>query len=540
MIAAPSAMRALLGSTGVLPPVVREEPELPPTPERPDPVVSTPPSGIHNTPSKRRRDPGERIASQQQQQQQQQKQQQRQGSPSKEQHPLSQEVAPDKPPRKDAQRVVTGRRRGAASSEEPAVEVPRPLEQVERDAGQAKSKSEFASGTHPRRSVRLRGPEWKKKEERDKLLEEVAQLEADLELARRENDNAARGLAVAADKEAILDLLRRHLLPAGADTEPGSNSQWLETTMNPIAMLGFNGSTTFSLPPAIPQEGAREETEPPPISHHPIPMTASEELPYLQVFTPLTYTSTITTTSPPAEQPEKPTLQKHTIKVRSATPPGLFSARVEMTVNTRTLAVASLAVPALDPAAATELRPFVERATSSQAPYHPALTRNVSLVCWAMGEWYRVALRRAKFWHALERQLGPDAGKAGLVEVVLAMRAQNKRRRGRRGRPRDGDGDSDAGAGAGDSFASAESLAGLDSMLFSKGEVLPHMGRTSMDFTIPRLAAAGAGGGEGAVSELRVNWGVEFDWTGEAMSRLSVEVGVPGRCECSLSLLLLF
>lgn len=531
-IAAPFAGRALhrspLLNTGVLPAVVREEPELPPTPERPDPVVSTPPSGIHNTPSKRRRDPGEKQIAKQ-----------HQGSPSKEQqqqqqHPLSQEVAPDRPPQKEGQRGARGQRRGAGGLVGVVTETSRPLQQVEAaEAEQAKPKSEFVPGTHPRRSVRLRGPGWVKMEERDRLLKEVAQLEVDLELARGENDKAARGIPSAVDKEAVLDLLRRHLLPAGKEPETDSNAQWVDTAMNPIAMLGFNGSTSLDLPPAIPQEGAKDEAEPPPTSHHPIPMTASEELPYLQVFTPLTYTSTIRTISPPAEQPEQATLQKHTIKVRSTTPPGLFSARIEMTVNTRTLAVSSLAVPLLDPAAAAELQPFIESATSSQAPYHPALTRNVSLVCWAMGEWYRVALRRAKFWHALERQLGPDGGKAGLVEVVLGMRAQKKRSRRNRQKERGqyGDGDSDAGAGAGDSFASAESLAGLDSMLFSKGEVLPHMGRTNMDLAIPRLAAEGAQ----VTSELRVNWGVEFDWAGEARSKLAVEVGVPSKCECSLT-----
>ena len=53
-------------SLGVLPEVAAPEPELPPTPEHPDPVVSTPPSGIHNTPSrrpKRSRTLAERIKS---------------------------------------------------------------------------------------------------------------------------------------------------------------------------------------------------------------------------------------------------------------------------------------------------------------------------------------------------------------------------------------------------------------------------------------------------------------------------------------------
>lgn len=496
-------------NTGVLPTVTREEPELPPTPEHPDPVVSTPPSGIHNTPSKRRRDQSEKQAVQH-------------SSPSK--HPLSQEIMPDKPPQKESQRPK-GRRRGVESPSRLVAELP-PPEQT--GAPQDKPRSEFAPGTHPRRSVRLRGPHWGKKQERDALRKEVAQLEADLELAKGENSNAAAGLPPAAEMEAVSDLLRRHLLPAEMEPDPIANAEWLEAVMNPIAMLGFNGLTSLPLPPAIPQKDSNGEAEQPPISHHPIPMTASEELPYLQVFSPLTFTSTISTLPPSAEQPDQPTLQKHTITVRSATPPGLFAARIEMTVNTRSLAVSSLSVPRLDPAASTELRPFVDSLTSNKAPYHPALTCNVSLVCWAMGGWFRVALKRAKFWHALDRQLGPDSGKTGLVELVLAMRARKKRRYKQRGKERERVG-GDADSGVGDSFESASSLGGLDSMLFSKGEVLPHMGRTSMDFRVTCLAA------EGEVSELRVNWSMEFDWAGEARNKLAVEVGVPAKCKWPLS-----
>lgn len=50
-----------------------------------------------------------------------------------------------------------------------------------------------------------------------------------------------------------------------------------------------------------------------------------------------------------------------------------------------------------------------------------------------------------------------------------------------------------------------------------------------MDLGIPCLAEEGTG----TASELRVSWGIEFDWTGEARSKLGVEVGVPGKCECS-------
>lgn len=377
-----------------------------------------------------------------------------------------------------------------------------------------KTSSEFAPGTHPRRSIRL-NPLAQKQKERDDLLREMAQLEADLELATRNNQALAKGVSSLEDTGEILDLFRRHLLPAQKEQEPDAATQWLETAMNPIAMLGFNGSSSAFLPSPIPQE--EEEPEQPPISHHPIPMSAVEELPYLQVFTPLTFTTKSTHISAPSDHGE-PTLKQLTIRVGSATPPGLFVSIMEMVVNTRTLAISSLSVPKLDPAAVGELQPFVKKITSSHAPPHSALTRNVSVLSWAMGEWYRVALKRAKFWHALEKQLGPEA-KDGLPKVVRAMRTRKRRKKRARGQVDD----------VGASFESTDSAgSALDGMLLSKADLLPHMGRSTMDLSIPCLAEEGTG----AASELRVRWGIEFDWTGEARSKLGVDVGVPGKCKC--------
>lgn len=484
-------------NTGVLPVVVPQEPELPPTPHQLDPVVSTPPSGIHNTPSKRRR-PGNTGGLS------------RQESPSK---GASQDVhdPPQKLPQKP--RVFRVARRGSPvriiEQELPAVQAS--IDQHE------KPKSEYAPGTHPRRSVRI-NPLAEKQKERDELLREVAQLEADLQLATRENQAAAQGMSSLADRNEVLDLFRRHLLPAQKDGEPDPTTEWLETAMDPIAMLGFNGSSSSFLPPPIPQQ--EEEPEPPPISHHPIPLSAAEELPYLQVFTPLTFTSKSTSISAPSEHGE-PVLKKLSIRIGSATPPGLFVAGMEMIVNTRTLAVSSLAVPRLDPAAVRELQPFIDSITSSQTPPHSALTRNVSILAWAMSEWYRVALKRAKFWHAVEKQLGPEA-KDGLHEVVRAMRTRKRRKKRAREEVDD----------VGSSFESADSAGGsLDGMLLSKADLLPHMGRSAMDVGVPCLAEEGSG----AESELRVSWTIEFDWTGEARSKLDVDISVPGKCKCPRS-----
>ncbi|ROW01323.1 hypothetical protein VMCG_05907 [Cytospora schulzeri] len=516
--------RSPLRSTGLLlPAAAAEEPELPPTPQHPDPVVSTPPSGIHNTPSKRRRAGNARGAAEARLTSPSKGASQPEKRPGKEkEQALGRGPGKGPQPQKEGHKQMTLRvaRRGSPVQ---IVEEELPPSEKEKEP-KGKEKDGFAPGTHPRRSVRL-NPHVEKENERDALLREVAQLEADLEMARRENEGAAKGLPSTAARKDVLALLRRHLLPAGkTETETDAKTAWLETAMNPIAMLGFNGASSILLPPPIPQE--KEEAEPLPTSHHPIPMTASEELPYLQVFTPLAFTSTITPIPPSPDHESGPTLHKHTIHVRSATPPGLFVARLEMTVNTRTHAVSALAVPRLDPAAAGELTPFINSVCSPQAPHHSALTRNVSVLAWAMGEWYRVALKRAKFWHGLESQLGPGA-KDGLGEVVRAMRTRKRKRR-RGGQHREAD-----GGGLGESFESAGSGSGsgggLDGALLSKVDLLPHMGRMSMDLEVPCFAEEATG----VKSELRVHWGIEFDWTGEARSNLGVGIGVSGKWQAA-------
>lgn len=503
LIANPFGVRGLHRSplnTGVLPTVVYEEPELPPTPEHPDPVLSTPPSGIHNTPSKRRRDPSEREAVRPQ------------SSPSK--HPLSQEVTgPSNPPQKESQKARGKRRASPTKTPRQVVSLPERSKEKESPAP-AQPPSEFAPGTHPRRSIRLRGPNREKQQERNDLLREVAKLEAELELAKSENRNATQGLPLT-DKDAVLDLLRRHLVPAEKKPDHDANTQWLEAVMNPIEMLGFNGLSKLNLHPAIPQSDAEDESKPPIISHHPIPMNASEELPYLQIFTPFTYTSALSTITASDDEPSQLTLQKHAITVRSASPPGLFTARIDMIVNSRKQTISSLAVPRFDTAAAPELEPFIDSITSSEAQYHPVLTRNVNLLCWAMGEWYGIALQRAKFWVALERSLD---SKDGLMEIVLAMRARKKRKRRRHGQSGEAD------SGIGESFTAGSEG---DPELSTKSRLLPHMGRTSMDFQIPYLN----GDDSTELSDLRVKWTMDFDWSGQAKSKLGIELGVPGKCE---------
>ncbi|KAI0544943.1 hypothetical protein F4679DRAFT_493146 [Xylaria curta] len=470
---------------GVLPEIVPEEPELPPTPTQKglsDPAsVVTSPSGIHNTPSKRPKRSRALAAA-------------LSSSPLK-QPPL-------RPPELNVEEPASSR--DSLLREEPRRKRRKPK-------------------PHPARQVEEPDPLADKKALRDALLAEVAQLEDDLRVASRENErlHAAQGesrrrttttttdlLPDAEEQKRLLAVLRRHALPEKKEEPPDPMDEWLEMAMNPIAFLPFGNG---ALPPiTLPEPAAKEKEEEekdPPVSHHPIPMTAEEELPYLQVFTPLTFTSTITTLQPSEtseEEDSAPLLQRHAISVAS-NPPGLFAATVDMTVDTKKLSIAELAVPRLDAAAVPELGPFIDNILRGGGG-NTALTKNVCVVTWAMGEWVSKATRRARFWYALTRELG---SKERILRCV-----GNMRKRSRRGRDEE--------------VEEEEEKKEPD-----KSDVIALLGRTSLDLVLP------SGDGEDGEEEedgedeekvtVRITWKIEFDWTGEARCRIRLLCGVPAK-----------
>ncbi|KXX73645.1 hypothetical protein MMYC01_209650 [Madurella mycetomatis] len=461
---------------GVLPEVVVPQPELPPTPEHPDPVVSTPPSGIHNTPSRRPR----------------------------RNKPLAGNIKSSSPLKQPPLRPPGLPQKGS----QPEFSVP---------ADKAQEAARSAPTTAELRGLKPVDSDADKKKLRDSLLAEVGQLERDLDIASKENERirqarlAKRDAPPPANKDELLDVLRRHVLPPeerNPDPEPATD--WLTASaLNPIAFLPFSkpGQPLPTLqPPTLPSKD-----DVPPISHHPLPMSASESLPYLRVFSPLTFTSAVSPL-PKAAADTGPLLQHHAISATS-TPPGLFAARIEMTVNTKTLAVAELSVPRLDPNAAAELRPFVQRIVGGQqdARQQPGVMHhNVSILCWGMGEWLRVAVQRAKVWGVLEGELEEKEGLSGMVARLRERKEKAVRQGWRRGKRKRGRDDGDPG---GDD----------DEVRYEAGDLLPFIGRTAMDFEIPVLD----GGNERPT--LRVQWRIRLDWTGEARSEIGVLVGLPAK-----------
>ncbi|KAK1999399.1 hypothetical protein LX36DRAFT_655539 [Colletotrichum falcatum] len=467
--------------TGVIPsrapppePEPDQEPELPPTPTqkgRDDPVVTTPPLGIHDTPSKRRR----RIS-----------------SPSRS-SPLKQ------PPLRPPELTQTTRDPFKKAMQRPVRE-----ESPTRVARKTRSVKGL-SGTHEARGIPVPDPNSELRQTRDALQAEIAKLEADLEFATAENERVRKAQSLRSGvvqplstsrRDRLIDLLRRHLVRPEKEAKPDAAQEWFDLAMNPTSWLSF-GSIGQTQPLSSIE---REEDLPPPTSHHPIALSATDELPYLQAFTPFQFSGA--THMLPRESDSEPLLRKHCIVIRSAHPAGLFMAKVEMTVDTEKLQITELSVPRLDPAALAELGPFVQKVIQGGSNTH--MNRNVSIVTWAMAEWYRIAIERASVWHTLEDELGD---KEKLAQSVANIRTRRKKRR----RKDDGDGD---GQEAATENIHAENL--------PRSALLSHLGRIAYEIPIPDAVTQ-------ETSCLRIHWKIEFDWTGEAQSKVGLMIGMPGK-----------
>ncbi|EEU47188.1 uncharacterized protein NECHADRAFT_36703 [Fusarium vanettenii 77-13-4] len=336
-------------------------------------------------------------------------------------------------------------------------------------------------------------PDSAKKAERDALLNEMEKLKRDLETAQKENERirvmqqSGRVLAPS-NQEAVVDLIQRQHL-SEADKDQPVSQQLVRAALNPTALLPFGKAIAPT--PSAPVEDKQAEIK----SHHPVSLTAEEELAYLELFTPFSISSNIAVMPVEADQPLK---QLHSITFRSREIPGVFTARMDMVVSATNLTILDLNMTALEPASKPELGPFVEKICTGDC--NRSMQQNVGILSWAMGEWLRVAVDRAELWCQLEHSLG---SKDGVSEATSQMRARKSRRR------KGDEEDEDSG------FTPVESV--------DKADLIRYMGQQYFDISIPQNDT------DDSVVVVRLEWKTEFDWTGEAESKLAVLTGVPGK-----------
>lgn len=345
-------------------------------------------------------------------------------------------------------------------------------------------------------------PHAAKKKARDGLLKELQQLQADVALANQENKRLqmqyeSKGSRPSAppNSEELLSLLVRSTLPEPA---PKANATQNSAFKSIGSFLPFS-SRRKRVSKTLPVFDK-------PIPSH-LPIEVDDPLPYLQAFSPLTYTSKITFL-PSKSQPTKPSSDEPTQDTQSISQlhmitashfSGLFTARLSMIVDTTLLSISSVDIEKLPLCAQKELGTFLkERLTHKET-----LTKDIGLVCWAMSRWVEVSVQRSRFWCAVEHELGTPEARAKSL--------QKKKKRKRRQVIAEDDDDNEVPL---DGHEEEESK----KQKWTRRDLLPHMGRTAMELSNGKV-------------ELRIEWRLKFDWTGEADSAITASVRLPKSCK---------
>jgi hypothetical protein len=455
------------------------EPDLPPTPTQrgiPDPVVTTPPTGIHDTPSRR----GKRKAK---------------GSPLKPRPQATKGKEPERP----------------AEATEPE---PEPANKRQRTAETAN------------RHLVPADPHAEKKRLRDQLLKEIDELQADVELAEEENERlrqhytSTKAFEEPTLPDEILDLLIRTTAELRPEAPPPKPTSLLSSIRSFLPFAPRPRRPPIPLP--------KQEPDLP--TH--LPIKLEDPLPYLKLFTPLEYNSTITLLPPTppgsgTDDAPGPLLQNHDIQISA--PFSLLSASLNLVVDTSRFSVASLSLASLTPAAEAELGTWIRARAGSEG----VLGKDVSAVCWAMGRWYEVAMRRARFWLECERRFGSGEGRRR--EVLRLKEVGRRRKAGPRAGSRrilrvegggaEGDGEDGAEGEAvdgGEIHDDEEGEDGVGKEKWTRKQIRQQMGRSVMILD------------DGKV-ELKIGWEIRFDWTGEAESYITGRARVPRGCEFGVS-----
>ncbi|KAH8663138.1 hypothetical protein BGZ60DRAFT_530278 [Tricladium varicosporioides] len=433
-----------------------DEPVLPPTPTQRglfDPIVTTPPSGIHDTPSKRvrrNRVLGQKLKS-----------------------------SPLKPQDERPSKLYLEAEQDSEPRSQRPVKADKPT-QPKKPADRRKSA----------RFLIPEDPHAAQKKTRDELLTQLQQLQADVALANQENErlryhheSKKRRTPAAPNADELLDLILRSTeIPAKAKAQPTSIFKSIGS------FLPFSSKRK-------PTKASVADPDKPLPSH--LPILLDDPFPYLQAFSPLKYTSTITlvpaelvSTDSTLESADKPIFQKHLI--HASHPSGLFIAKLSMLVNPSTLSIVEIEIPKLDSAAEKELGQFVRKRVGGEGP----LRNDISAICWAMGRWTEVASKRARAWCTLEEEL--CSAEAREITLQKSGRGKKRKRHGSAILGEDGGNEAEI------------SCRGL----YPTTDILHHIGRTSMEISDENV-------------EILFEWKIGFDWTGEAESELSASARSP-------------
>ncbi|KAI9828206.1 MAG: hypothetical protein M1826_006134 [Phylliscum demangeonii] len=359
-------------------------------------------------------------------------------------------------------------------------------EQAEKeDVTMAKPALEMADGEDATRA----DPASFLRDTKAQLLSELHQLEREVEVLKQALDQAGRLPATVSPtpREA----------PDAADDQAG-----FVGSLPPAHIAMHDGAARLSWGVLLPFCKRRRAPGPAatrallpipdhaPPSHHPIEL--AHPLPYLQAFTRLTFTWIATSSHvEPGRgggRHGRTRLDEHTM--RATAPHQLLSATIHLAVDRRTHAIARLTLPSLSAWAEPELG----RWARARAQDDSVAGKDIASVCWALGRYWELAEKRARFWLRCERCFPLLATTHAGSRLPLSLSSPSSPSQPLPLPPP---------PPAHDEPSSSDRL-----------QLSRHLGRAHFLFRHQGV-------------QLLVGWQITFDWTGQAQSQVSATASVP-------------
>ncbi|POS82568.1 hypothetical protein EPUL_005814, partial [Erysiphe pulchra] len=405
------------------------------------------------------------------------------------------------------------------------------------------------------------------------LLQEIKQLQEDIVLADSENERLRLTRidpkAVPPIDEKVLSMLKRVTCPEISLDKKMNKKTILQSLHN---FLPFS-SRRFRSPRKDTQKLLHNKMKMPSF----LPQSVENPLPYLQAFTPLIWSSKITTLRPPRKLATLESEKKMKSKkidllqqqiITASHSQGLFFARLALLIDPNSRSVHQLSLLSIPLCAEHELGSFIRsskkgenrrdsKVETNQSSYKDLssgitdnknlVNREIGVVCYAMGRWLQVSLRRARFWWLASKHFStPEARKRFIPLYTLSKttRRKNAKDRGKK-RKRvvseesiDDETDDDTSdfnrennQTFEESFDLSEDETTKKSGNWIRKELLPHLGRSFLCISKNGLGTFDSRNITNSQNdsdfEILFEWRLSFDWTGEIKSHLSAIPKVP-------------
>lgn len=231
----------------------------------------------------------------------------------------------------------------------------------------------------------------------------------------------------------------------------------------------------FSIPVQQPEPSSDQDKA---IASH-LPVSQSDPLPLLTLFTPLKFTSTI---KPPSRSTSRDEiLQIHHITLKG--PASLLACDLDLTISVSTdegeaPRVGSLILSSISPWASAEVEPFLQKRANEG---------EINTIGYALARYWDISMKRAQCWARCCKEF----------RHLLALSKELQ------------------------TPAEEEEVSALEVAKPSKRELLPHFGRQFLSFETKSVV-------------LRIEWKLNLDWTGEVESIVSAKAALPRVCRFSL------